>query len=96
MRLGRPCNRCLAPGGRLAGLAGKGKGLVGGIVGGAAGLARGVINNQLAHDCQTPYTQPYAQGGMGPGGMGPQTSYPYYTTRAPRDFLDCTPPSIGP
>lgn len=33
------------------------------------------------------------------GGAGPQTasySYPYYTLRAPRDFLLNNPPSIGP
>ena len=35
---------------------------------------------------------------LGRGGMGtmPTTvGYPYYTTRAPRDFLDSNPPSIG-
>lgn len=25
-----------------------------------------------------------------------QVAYPYYTTRGPRDFLMCNPPSIGP
>jgi hypothetical protein len=50
-------------------------------------------------------------GGCGPGGYGGcgdqnynfnpgppvgQTAYPYYTTRGPRDFLMCNPPSIGP
>ncbi len=25
-----------------------------------------------------------------------QVSYPYYTTRGPRDFLNPNPPSIGP
>jgi hypothetical protein len=29
----------------------------------------------------------------GPGGM---VSYPYYTTRGPRDFLETHPQSIGP
>lgn len=33
----------------------------------------------------------------GPGGpQGPTVAYPYYTTRAPRDFLLNNPPSIGP
>jgi len=39
------------------------------------------------------YTGPYT------GPSGPQTAayaYPYYTTRAPRDFLMKNPPSIGP
>lgn len=28
--------------------------------------------------------------------QGPTVAYPYYTTRAPRDFLDPNPRSIGP
>ena len=40
----------------------------------------------------TPYTQSFA-GPHGP--MTPTVGYPYYTTRAPRDFLDSNPPSIG-
>ncbi|CAN0370630.1 unnamed protein product, partial [Ectocarpus sp. 4 AP-2014] len=42
-------------------------------------------------------------GGCGDGNynfnQGPpvgQVAYPYYTTRGPRDFLMCNPPSIGP
>lgn len=31
-----------------------------------------------------------------PGPPGGQVAYPYYTTRGPRDFLMCNPPSIGP
>lgn len=31
-----------------------------------------------------------------PGPQGPSVAYPYYTTRAPRDFLMNNPPSIGP
>ena len=30
------------------------------------------------------------------GPPAPQYAYPYYTTRAPRDFLMANPPSIGP
>jgi hypothetical protein len=29
------------------------------------------------------------------GGQAPTYAYPYYTTRAPRDFLMDNPPSIG-
>lgn len=36
--------------------------------------------------------QMYGQGGP----QGPSVAYPYYTTRAPRDFLMANPPSIGP
>ena len=31
----------------------------------------------------------------GPAGQIPTYAYPYYTTRAPRDFLDPNPPTIG-
>ncbi len=31
-----------------------------------------------------------------PGPPVGQVAYPYYTTRGPRDFLQCNPPSIGP
>lgn len=31
-----------------------------------------------------------------PGPPTGQVAYPYYTTRGPRDFLTCNPPSIGP
>lgn len=69
-------------------------------MGGAAGKARGLfgklINRAAAHDCQTPYTQPFADSGMPGGPMTPTYGYPYYTTRAPRDFFTCNPPSIGP
>ncbi len=37
--------------------------------------------------------QAQAQQGGGPGGV---VSYPYYTTRGPRDFLETHPQSIGP
>ena len=40
----------------------------------------------------TPYTQPFA-GPYGP--TTPTVGYPYYTTRAPRDFLVNNPPTIG-
>ena len=31
-----------------------------------------------------------------PGPPAPTVTYPYYTTRGPRDFLANNPPSIGP
>ena len=34
-------------------------------------------------------------GAAGPAGQIPTYAYPYYTTRAPRDFLDPNPPTIG-
>ncbi len=37
--------------------------------------------------------QPQQQSQAGPGGA---VSYPYYTTRGPRDFLETHPQSIGP
>ena len=36
---------------------------------------------------------PASQQQAGPGGA---VSYPYYTTRGPRDFLETHPQSIGP
>jgi hypothetical protein len=101
MSQGRPCAGCLAPGGRLANLIGAAHGPHCGPGGCVCGLAQGVVNRIAGHDCQTPYTVPYAQGGMGMGGPGaggpvPTYGYPYYTTRAPRDFLMANPPSIGP
>jgi hypothetical protein len=33
--------------------------------------------------------------GGGGAGMAPTYAYPYYTTRAPRDFLMDNPPTIG-
>jgi hypothetical protein len=33
---------------------------------------------------------------MGMGAQAATVAYPYYTTRAPRDFLMANPPSIGP
>lgn len=34
--------------------------------------------------------------GFNPGPPAPQTAYPYYTVRGPRDFLQSNPASIGP
>ena len=34
--------------------------------------------------------------GLPPGPQTGAVNYPYYTTRGPRDFFMCNPPSIGP
>lgn len=44
-------------------------------------------------DCNSCGDQNY---NFNPGPPGGQVAYPYYTTRGPRDFLMCNPPSIGP
>ncbi|MEE2641721.1 MAG: hypothetical protein VX768_13925 [Planctomycetota bacterium] len=57
-----------------------------GLMGGDCGMGNQEMLNHA------PYT------GAFHGPAGPQTghfSYPYYTTRAPRDFLMANPPSIG-
>jgi len=40
--------------------------------------------------------QPCEQGAQQQVGPGGTVSYPYYTTRGPRDFLETHPQSIGP
>ena len=48
--------------------------------------------------CRGAETIPHREpGSMGPGaaGQAPSYVYPYYTTRAPRDFLMDNPPTIG-
>ena len=49
-------------------------------------------NHETPEENHAPYTSEFS------GPFGPPTgtfSYPYYTTRAPRDFLMANPPSIG-
>lgn len=53
---------------------------------GNQGSAGGIRCRQVPDQCQQAQ-QP------GPGGA---VSYPYYTTRGPRDFLETHPQSIGP
>ena len=45
---------------------------------------------------QAPCEQAGAGGQGGQAGPGGAVSYPYYTTRGPRDFLETHPQSIGP
>lgn len=84
------CKGCgLMQGGRLNGCNSCGGSLIGG---GRLGLlGRGCGN--CGTGAQTPYTAPFA-GPYGP--PSPTVGYPYYTVRAPRDFLAAQPPSIGP
>ena len=53
--------------------------------GGCGPLSCGLLGGRGAH----------MLGRAGLGTMPPTVGYPYYTTRAPRDFLDSNPPSIG-
>ncbi len=38
----------------------------------------------------------YPSPAYNPGPLSPTVTYPYYTTRGPRDFLMANPPTIGP
>jgi hypothetical protein len=48
------------------------------------------------HPCAHPYRNDGGEQEIEEGPRMPQTAYPYYTTRGPRDFLAKNPPSIGP
>lgn len=54
-----------------------------------------------AHPCRNPssVSAPPPPGGAGgaygQGGQSPEVTYPYYTTRGPRDFLNPRPYDIG-
>ena len=83
---GSRCSNC--------GMAGAG-GLMGCPHCGLFARARGIAGHRQGH----PYGQitPHPAHGY-PGPAGPTTAayaYPYYTVRAPRDFLVDNPPSIG-
>lgn len=78
---------------------------VGGRMGGGGGMLAGGFGKcsscgLLGGRCgcnenAAPYTpHPYQGAGQGGPQMGTY-AYPYYTTRAPRDFLMANPPSIG-
>lgn len=53
-----------------------------------------MMGNPYGNTPHTPSVNPYA-GAAGAGGAAAAYAYPYYTTRGPRDFLMCNPPSIG-
>ncbi|MCA9104682.1 MAG: hypothetical protein KDA83_04600 [Planctomycetales bacterium] len=99
-RSGDSCNECrgglLGNGGLLAAFRGRalgGDGMCGCGLRGRLGLSCGRCGLPFRGPTEgTPYTEPFA----GPAGpMAPTVGYPYYTTRAPRDFLLDNPPSIG-
>ena len=84
-------------GGRVLGCGQGGCGVGGRICGNCRALHGGLgsmIGNPYGNTPHTPALNPYA-GGAGAGGAAAAYAYPYYTTRGPRDFLDCNPPSIG-
>ena len=93
-------------GGQIAGCAGVGAG--GKLAGLIPGLGSGMAHNgllsgvkgSLAEQARKNHYGPQAHYGAQPGPANgppaPTVSYPYYTTRGPRDFLAARPPSIGP
>ncbi len=84
-------------GGRVLGCGQGGCGVGGRICGNCRALHGGLgsmIGNPYGNTPHTPALNPYA-GGAGAGGAAAAYAYPYYTTRGPRDFLNCNPPSIG-
>ncbi len=62
---------------------------------GCRGLGRGGLAGGHPYGGQVPHTPAPSYGGMGGAAPTPTYSYPYYTTRGPRDFLNGNPPSIG-
>lgn len=91
---GKLCQRCR--GGMVGGmnLGSRVRGCGMGGCGGPGGLCRGCLA-RLGGGGRG--SIPHRQPPMNPGaaGQSPTYAYPYYTTRAPRDFLDPNPPSIG-
>lgn len=100
----------LLGGGLGSGVAGRGIGARGiggrGVLAGGFGRAGACGTcGMLGGNCRcgllgnhAPYTPDYMGPAAGTPGGGPETAhyrYPYYTTRAPRDFLMSNPPSIG-
>ncbi len=60
---------------------------------------RGGINGPLSGLVGQHHRGPQSHVGMPGPADGPpvaQVTYPYYTTRGPRDFFEANPPSIGP
>ena len=60
---------------------------------------RGGINGPLAGLVGHHHRGPQSHVGMPGPADGPpvaQVTYPYYTTRGPRDYFEANPPSIGP
>lgn len=74
---------------------GQGGMLCSGCRGLGLGGLRGFGGGGHPYGGQVPHTPAPSYGGMGGAAPTPSYSYPYYTTRGPRDFLNPNPPSIG-
>lgn len=83
-------NGCSGCGDCGGGHAGGGLGAGGGFAGGGFGSGRPDFVSRLPHGAVHQMNNP-ANGGP----PSATTAYPYYTIRAPRDFLVPNPPSIG-
>ncbi|MEO0529333.1 MAG: hypothetical protein AAF266_02020 [Planctomycetota bacterium] len=93
----RGCAECVDGCGGGCGLFGSGDPCCGGACGNGCG-GGGCLQNALGmildcNGCNSCGDQHY---NFTPGPPVGQVAYPYYTTRGPRDFLMCNPPSIGP
>ena len=95
----RGCGECVDGCGGGCGLFGSGGGCgdacgsCDGCAGGGGCLQRGLGMLLDCNGCNSCGDQHY---NFTPGPPVGQVAYPYYTTRGPRDFLMCNPPSIGP
>ena len=71
-----------------------GHGMMGhGMMGAHGGLGAHMAGHYGPHVPRLPHHYYHNQQPAGPA--TPTVAYPYYTTRAPRDFLAPNPPSIG-
>jgi len=104
MLTGIGCHHNLAKNGSCQGCGGGPHGGVGGVSGhgngnGYGGGIGGTLSSHLGGPAPTPVGRlPHGyMNDSGPSGPPSATvAYPYYTTRAPRDFLMDSPPTIGP
>ncbi len=96
------CDRCDAGGCDASGSCGAGCSTGSCAAGGACGASKasqgGLLGSLAQRKANRPawqhHRRPQPAAQMGPA--SPTVAYPYYTTRAPRDFLASDPPSIGP
>jgi hypothetical protein len=91
---GHTCNSCGHSG--LLGGGGVGGHLAGGGLAGGGLAGAGLGAGQPSYVAPLPHGYMQQQMAGPPGPATPSVVYPYYTTRAPRDFLLDNPPSIGP
>jgi hypothetical protein len=76
-------------GGQCGPMSGVGNGALRGRLAGGGGAGGGIAGHMAGHNNYMHDTQ------VGSGVPAPQTAYPYYTVRGPRDFFANNPPSIG-